>query len=47
MKAKEVLVLLTDQWADWEAAYAISLINSVPQYEIKTIATNKLSNMVW
>ena len=45
MKAKEVLVLLTDQWADWEAAYAIPLINSVPQYTIKTIATNKVSKV--
>jgi len=41
MQVKEVLVLLTDQWADWEAAYAISGINSVPQYTVKTIAVDK------
>ena len=43
MQTKEVLVLLTDQWADWEAAYAIPLINSVPQYEVKTIAVNQVA----
>jgi len=31
-------LLLTDRWADWEAAYAIAGINSVPQYTVKTIA---------
>ena len=38
MQTKEVLLLLTDQWADWEAAYAIPIINSEPQYVVKTIA---------
>lgn len=38
---KEVLLLLTDRWADWEAAYAVSGINSVPQYTVKTIAADK------
>lgn len=41
MQTKEVLLLLTNRWADWEAAYAISLINSVPEYTVKTIAADK------
>lgn len=41
MKAKEVLLVLTEQWADWEASYAIWLVNSVPEYVVKTIALDK------
>lgn len=41
MKAKDVLLLLTDRWADWEAAYAIAEVNSVPQYRVRTIAVDK------
>ena len=41
MQPKEVLLVLTDQWADWEASYAIWLINSVPEYTVKTIAVDK------
>jgi len=41
MKPKEVLLVLTDQWADWEASYAIWLTNSVPEYTVKTIAVDK------
>ena len=40
MLAKEVLLLLTDKWADWEAAYGVSLLNSVPEYTVKTIAAD-------
>ncbi|WP_188204516.1 type 1 glutamine amidotransferase family protein [Desemzia incerta] len=43
MKPKDVLLLLTDDWADWEAAHAIAEVNSVPQYTVKTIAVDKLS----
>lgn len=45
MKEKEVLLLLTDHWADWEASYAIARINSVPEYTVKTIAMNKASKI--
>lgn len=41
MHIKDILLLLTDQWADWEAAYAISSVNSDEEYTIKTIAVNK------
>jgi len=41
MQAKEVLVLLTDKWADWEAAYAIANINPNDEYTVKTIAADK------
>jgi len=41
MQPKEVLLFLTDQWADWEACYAIWLINSVSEYTVKTIAMDK------
>ena len=38
---KEVLLVLTDQWADWEASFAMWLTNSVPEYTVKTIAVDK------
>jgi len=41
MQPKEVLLVLTDQWADWEASYAVWLTNSVPEYTVKTIAVDK------
>jgi len=41
MQPKEVLLVLTDRWADWEASYAIWQINSVPEYAVKTIAVDK------
>lgn len=41
MKSKDVLLLLTDDWADWEAAHAIAEVNSVPEYTVKTIAVDK------
>ena len=37
---KEVLLLLTDRWADWEAAYAIAEVHSAAQYAVKTVATD-------
>ncbi|MCL2236031.1 MAG: hypothetical protein FWB98_06300 [Defluviitaleaceae bacterium] len=40
MKIREVLLLLTDNWADWEASYAISGVNMVEQYTVKTIAVD-------
>ena len=42
MSTKEVLLLLTDRWADWEAAHAIAGINLVPQYTVKTIGADKV-----
>jgi len=38
---KEVLLVLTDQWADWESSYAIWMVNSVEEYVVKTIALDK------
>ena len=34
---KEVLILLTHQWCDWEGSYAIAVINSFSDYTVKTI----------
>jgi len=34
---KEVLLLLTDHWADWEAGHAIVGVNLAEQYAVKTI----------
>lgn len=34
----EILLLLTDQWCDWEASYAIAVTNSFSDYIVKTIA---------
>jgi len=42
---KEVLLFLTDKWADWEASYAIWLTNSVPEYTVKTVAIDKQSKI--
>ena len=38
---KEVLLFLTDQWADWEASHAIVGISFAEQYVVKTIGINK------
>ncbi|MCL2364082.1 MAG: DJ-1/PfpI family protein [Defluviitaleaceae bacterium] len=40
-KAKEVLLFLTDQWADWEASHAIVGISFCEQYVVKTIGIDK------
>jgi len=45
MQEKEVLLLLTDNWADWEASYAIARINDAPEYVVKTIAVDKESKV--
>lgn len=41
MNIKEVLLVLTDRWADWEPAYAISDIRMSGLYEVKTIALDR------
>ena len=41
MQPKEILLMLTDQWADWEAAYATASLNAFFGYSVKTIATDK------
>lgn len=38
---KEVLLFLTDHWADWEASHAIVGISFAEQYVVKTIGINK------
>ncbi|WP_238916370.1 type 1 glutamine amidotransferase family protein [Clostridium sp. YIM B02555] len=38
----EVLILLTEQWNDWEASYAIAVLNSFSDYEVKTIAVDDM-----
>ncbi|MFD2829683.1 type 1 glutamine amidotransferase family protein [Corticicoccus populi] len=38
MNKNEVLILLTDQWCDWEASYAAAVIHSFSEYNVKTIA---------
>ena len=45
MKAKEVLLMLTDQWADWEAAYSTASLNAFFGYDVKTIAVDKEPKM--
>jgi len=41
MNKKEVLLLLTDHWADWEACHAIVGISFSELYVVKTISTDK------
>ena len=41
MNVREVLLVLTDSWADWEPAYAISDIRMSELYEVKTIAMDR------
>lgn len=38
----EILVLLTDRWCDWEASYAIAVINSFSDYAVKTISIDNI-----
>lgn len=38
----EVLIVLTEQWNDWEASYAIAVINSFSDYKVKAIGVDKL-----
>lgn len=38
----EVLLLLTDRWCDWEASYAIAVVNSFSNYVVKTISTDTI-----
>ena len=37
MNRNQILLLLTDRWCDWEASYAIAVINSFSEYNVKTI----------
>lgn len=39
---KEILILLTHQWCDWEGSYAIAVINSFSDFTVKTIAMDDL-----
>jgi len=39
-KNKEVLLLLTDHWADWEASHAIVGINLSEDYAVRTIGVD-------
>jgi len=41
MQEKEVLLFLTDHWADWEASHAIVGISFAEQYVVKTIGIDK------
>lgn len=43
MQPKDVLLVLTDRWADWEASFAIAEVNSASRYVIRTIAVDKSS----
>ncbi|WP_042274459.1 type 1 glutamine amidotransferase family protein [[Clostridium] dakarense] len=38
----EVLVILTEQWNDWEASYAIAVLNSFSDYKVKAIAVDEI-----
>jgi putative intracellular protease/amidase len=37
-----ILLVLTEYWADWEAAYAVAGINEEPEFVVKTIAMDLL-----
>lgn len=39
--AKEVLLFLTDHWADWEASHAVVGISFAEQYVVKTMGVDK------
>lgn len=38
----EVLLVLTDEWNDWEASYAVAVINAFSDYQVKTISLDNL-----
>ena len=39
MKKKEILLMLTDCWCDWEASYAVA--NAFSDQHVRTIAIDK------
>lgn len=39
---KEILLLLTDCWCDWEASYITAVANSFYDYSVKTIAIDNI-----
>ena len=41
MQEKEVLLFLTDHWADWEASHVVAGISFAEQYVVKTIGIDK------
>ena len=38
MQKREILLVLTDRWCDWEAAYVCAVANAFSDYTVKTIA---------
>ena len=38
MQKREILLVLTDRWCDWEAAYVCAVANAFSGYTVKTIA---------
>ena len=36
----KVLLVLTDRWCDWEASYAIAVLNSFTDYHVVTVAVD-------
>lgn len=38
---KEILLVLTDKWCDWEASYVCAVANSYLEYSVKTIAVDQ------
>lgn len=45
MAKKEILLLLTDKWSDWETGYATATLNTRFNYEIKTVALDNTSKI--
>lgn len=39
---KKILLLLTDLWNDWEASYAIAVLNAYTEYRVESIAVDAL-----
>lgn len=41
MMNKEILLVLTDKWCDWEASYVIAVTNSFSDYVVRTVSIDK------
>lgn len=40
MEKNKVLLVLTEQWCDWEASYAIAVLNAFSEYKVSTVAVD-------
>ncbi|MEG0294172.1 MULTISPECIES: DJ-1/PfpI family protein [Enterococcus] len=45
LKKDQILLVLTENWNDWEASYAIAVANSFTDYKVQTVAIDKMDKV--